>query len=115
MSKGFTTSYRIALLATTVLAMFAGLEVRLVWLHVIDRDDLLRSVDEARRQLIVGQAPAEGGHRRLPRQPSSPRAARSWSSESTPSSIRIEDRPKWPLPSDVGFGVPLVGHRARPS
>jgi len=56
MSKGFTTNYRIALLATLVLAMFAGVEARLVWLHVIDRDELLRSVDEARRQLIVDNA-----------------------------------------------------------
>ena len=56
MSKGFTSSYRIALLASLVMAMFAGLEVRLVWLHVIDRDELLRSVDEARRQLIVDNA-----------------------------------------------------------
>jgi cell division protein FtsI/penicillin-binding protein 2 len=56
MSKGFTSTYRIALLASLVLAMFAGLEVRLVWLHVIDRDELLRSVDEARRQLIVDNA-----------------------------------------------------------
>ena len=56
MSKGFTSSYRIALLASLVLAMFAGLEARLVWLHVIDRDELLRSVDEARRQLIVDNA-----------------------------------------------------------
>jgi cell division protein FtsI/penicillin-binding protein 2 len=56
MSKGFTTSYRIALLASLVLAMFAGLEARLVWLHVIDRDELLRAVDEARRQLIVDNA-----------------------------------------------------------
>src|SRR5271168_1105965 len=56
MSKGFTTNYRIALLATLVLTMFAGVEARLVWLHVIDRDELLRSVDEARRQLIVDNA-----------------------------------------------------------
>ena len=56
MSKGFTTTYRIALLAITVLALFAGVEARLVWLHVVDRDDLLRSVDEARRQLIVDNA-----------------------------------------------------------
>src|ERR1017187_2538650 len=56
MSKGFTTSYRIALLASLVLAMFAGLEVRLVWLHVVDRDELLRSVGEARRQLSVDYA-----------------------------------------------------------
>jgi cell division protein FtsI (penicillin-binding protein 3) len=56
MSKGFTTSYRIALLASVVIALFAGVEVRLVWLHVVERDDLLRSVDEARRQLIVDNA-----------------------------------------------------------
>jgi cell division protein FtsI/penicillin-binding protein 2 len=56
MSKGFTTSYRIALLASLVLAMFAGVEARLFWLHVVDRDELLRSVDEARRQLIVDNA-----------------------------------------------------------
>jgi len=56
MSKGFTSSYRIALLAGIVLAMFVGLEARLVWLHVVDSGDLLRSVDEARRQLIVENA-----------------------------------------------------------
>src|SRR5579859_362813 len=56
MSKGFSSTYRIALLAGLILAMFAGLEVRLVWLQVVDRDELLRSVDEARRQLIVDNA-----------------------------------------------------------
>ncbi len=56
MSKGFTATYRIALLAILVLAMFAGIEARLVWLHIVDRDDLLRSVGEARRQLIVDNA-----------------------------------------------------------
>ena len=58
MSKGFTTNLRQnrPFLATLVLAMFAVVEARLVWLHVIDRDELLRSVDEARRQLIVDHA-----------------------------------------------------------
>jgi cell division protein FtsI (penicillin-binding protein 3) len=56
MSKGFTSSYRIALLASLVVAMFAGVGARLVWLHVIDRDELLRSVNEARRQLISDSA-----------------------------------------------------------
>lgn len=56
MSKGFSSTYRIALLAGLVLAMFAGLQVRLIWLQVVDRDELLRSVDEARRQLIVDNA-----------------------------------------------------------
>jgi cell division protein FtsI (penicillin-binding protein 3) len=56
MSKGFSSTYRIALLAGLVLTMFAGLLARLVWLQVVDRDELLRSVDEARRQLIVDNA-----------------------------------------------------------
>jgi cell division protein FtsI/penicillin-binding protein 2 len=104
MSKGFTSSYRIALLASAVLAMFAGLEARLVWLHVIDRDDLLRSVDEARRQLIVDYArrgdimDANG--------------ALLATSRSIvvlgvdPQFVRMEDRAKWPQLAAL-IGVPL--------
>src|SRR5271170_2766478 len=104
MSKGFTTNYRIALLATLVLAMFAGVEARLVWLHVIDRDELLRSVDEARRQLIVDNArrgdilDAHG--------------ALLATSRSVvvlgvdPQFLRPEDRAKWPQLADL-LGMPL--------
>jgi cell division protein FtsI (penicillin-binding protein 3) len=104
MSKGFTTSYRIALLATAVLAMFAGLEVRLVWLHVIDRDELLRSVDEARRQLIVDSArrgDIVDSHGAL--------LATSRSIVVLgvdPQFIRSEDRPKWPQLATL-IGVPV--------
>jgi cell division protein FtsI/penicillin-binding protein 2 len=52
MSKGFASSYRIVLLATGLLACFCGLAVRLVWLHVIDRDSLLRTITRVRHQVI---------------------------------------------------------------
>ncbi|MGH7943680.1 MAG: peptidoglycan D,D-transpeptidase FtsI family protein [Opitutaceae bacterium] len=52
MSKGFASSYRIVLLATGLLACFGGLGVRLVWLHVIDRDSLLRTITKVRHQVI---------------------------------------------------------------
>jgi cell division protein FtsI/penicillin-binding protein 2 len=105
MSKGFTSSYRIALLASAVLAMFAGIEARLVWLHVIDRDELLRSVDEARRQLIVDNA------RRGDIVDSN--GALLATSRSIielgvdPQFIRDEDQRKWPQLSAL-IGVPLA-------
>jgi cell division protein FtsI (penicillin-binding protein 3) len=52
MSKGFASSYRIVLLASGLLACFAGLGVRLVWLHVIDRDALLKTITKVRYQVI---------------------------------------------------------------
>jgi cell division protein FtsI (penicillin-binding protein 3) len=52
MSKGFASSYRIVLLATGLLVCFGGLGVRLVWLHVIDRDSLLKTITKVRHQLI---------------------------------------------------------------
>ena len=48
MSKGFASNPRQILLATIVLASFVGVGARLVWLHVIDRDALLRYVSQAR-------------------------------------------------------------------
>ena len=56
MSKGFASNYRLVLLATIVVACFATLGARLVYLHVIDRDELVRFVDKARRQIIVENA-----------------------------------------------------------
>src|SRR5688572_6839147 len=52
MSKGFASSYRIVLLASGLLVCFGGLGVRLVWLHVIDRDSLLKTITKVRHQLI---------------------------------------------------------------
>ena len=56
MSKGFASSYRLWLLASGVAACFTGLGARLVFLHVIDRDELVRYVDKARRQIVVENA-----------------------------------------------------------
>jgi cell division protein FtsI/penicillin-binding protein 2 len=51
MSKGFASNSRQVLLATIILASFAGIGVRLVWLHVIDRDALLKYVSQARYRI----------------------------------------------------------------
>src|SRR6185503_17217787 len=56
MSKGFASSYRIVILAVGILICFAGLGARLVYLHVIIRDELVASIDKARRQIIVETA-----------------------------------------------------------
>ena len=107
MSKGFTSNYRIALLATAVLAAFVGLEMRLVWLHVIDRDELLRSVDEARRQLIADYArrgDIVDDHGSL--------LATSRSVivlGVDPQFLRPEDKPRWPeLAALIGVPLPEV-------
>jgi len=55
MSKGFASN-RLTLLAIGVLACFTGVGVRLVFLHVVDRDELLGFVDKARRQIVVEHA-----------------------------------------------------------
>ena len=52
MSKGFASNYRVGLLAGLILFGYGALGVRLVWLHVIDRDHLLTSVEKVRREVI---------------------------------------------------------------
>src|SRR4051812_40272492 len=56
MSRGFASNYRIVLLAGGLFACFAGLGARLVWLQILDREELLRSVAKARRQLTVEES-----------------------------------------------------------
>ena len=56
-SKGFASNYRIVLLATVVFTSFVGVGVRLVHLHVIDREKLVRHVDRARRSCGPGVRP----------------------------------------------------------
>ncbi len=50
MSRGFASNYRIVLMAIGLFACFAGVGVRLVCLHVIDRDNLLRNVAKTRQK-----------------------------------------------------------------
>jgi cell division protein FtsI (penicillin-binding protein 3)/stage V sporulation protein D (sporulation-specific penicillin-binding protein) len=49
-SRGFASNYRVALLAVAVPLCFAGVGVKLVRLHVIDRDSYLSAVGKTRRQ-----------------------------------------------------------------
>lgn len=56
MSKGFASSYRIVLLATGLFGCFAVLGGRLIWLHYLNRDELLKSVVKARGQITVEKA-----------------------------------------------------------
>ncbi|MBW8782492.1 MAG: penicillin-binding protein 2 [Verrucomicrobia bacterium] len=56
MSKGFASNYRIVLLGVGVLACFGCVGLRLLDLHVLDRDRLVGAVDRARRQIIVETA-----------------------------------------------------------
>lgn len=56
MSKGFASNGRMTLLAVGVLACFTAVCGRLVYLHVLHRDELLRFVEKARRQIVVEHA-----------------------------------------------------------
>lgn len=56
MSKGFASNLRMTLLAAGVLVAFCAVGVRLVYLHVLDREELLKFVDKARRQIVVEHA-----------------------------------------------------------
>jgi cell division protein FtsI (penicillin-binding protein 3)/stage V sporulation protein D (sporulation-specific penicillin-binding protein) len=56
MSRGFSSNGRIVLLAAGIFLCFGGVGVRLVWLHVLDRDELLKYIDQARRSFVVENA-----------------------------------------------------------
>jgi len=56
MSKGFASNLRMTLLAVGVLGLFTAVCGRLVYLHVLHRDELLKFVDKARRQIVVEHA-----------------------------------------------------------
>lgn len=56
MSKGFASSYRIVLLAIGLFACFGALGVRLVWLHVVEREALLQQVAKQRHAFSVKTA-----------------------------------------------------------
>ncbi len=56
MSRGFASNYRIVTLATGILLCFGGVAVRLVDLHVWQRTELLKYVEQARRSFVVENA-----------------------------------------------------------
>lgn len=56
MHKGFASNYRIVLLAIAVFGGFAAIGTRLVDLHVVDREKLIRHVDRVRETFVVQPA-----------------------------------------------------------
>ncbi len=56
MRRGFASNYRIVLLTLVVGLCFAGLAARLVHLHVLDRERLLKIITKARTNIIVENA-----------------------------------------------------------
>ncbi|HEY9249221.1 MAG TPA: penicillin-binding protein 2 [Rariglobus sp.] len=56
MSKGFASNYRIVLLGAGILASFGCIGIRLLDLHVFERERLMGYVDRARRQITVEAA-----------------------------------------------------------
>ncbi|MDD3179273.1 MAG: penicillin-binding protein 2 [Opitutaceae bacterium] len=56
MSKGFASNARMTLLGLGVLSCFVCVAVRLVFLHVVDRDDLLKLIEKARHQVVIEHA-----------------------------------------------------------
>jgi cell division protein FtsI/penicillin-binding protein 2 len=107
MSKGFASNYRIVLLAVFVVASFAGLAARLVWLQVYDRDELLDYVEKAHRQIIVqtarrGDILDARGNLLATSRPLIVLGV-------DPQSLRPEDEKKWPqLAALIGRPLPEV-------
>ena len=56
MSRGFASNYRIVFLATGIFLCFGGVAARLVDLHVWQRAELLKYVEQARRSFVVENA-----------------------------------------------------------
>lgn len=56
MSKGFASNYRILLLGAGILGCFGWIGLRLLDLHVFERDRLVSYVDRARRQITIEPA-----------------------------------------------------------
>ncbi len=94
MSRGFASSYRILLLGAALFACFGGLAVRLVWLHVIERDALLQPVARV-RPMLIPEAARRGDILDA-------RGARLATSRTEivlgvdPHSLLPRDRPRWP-------------------
>ncbi|MDR0353234.1 MAG: penicillin-binding protein 2 [Opitutaceae bacterium] len=93
-SRGFASTYRVALLAGAMLLCFAGVGVKLVRLHIIDRDLYLAAVEKSRQQSTTMHA------RRgdiLDARGDILATSRSMIELGVdPQTLRPEDEPKWP-------------------
>ncbi|MFA5264574.1 MAG: penicillin-binding protein 2 [Opitutaceae bacterium] len=108
MRRGFASNYRIVLLTVVVGLCFAGLAARLVNLHVLDREHLLKMITKARTNIIVENA-RRGDIRDL-------RGNILATSKTQvilgvdPQMLRPEDEGKWPQLAEL-IGVPLADLR----
>ena len=94
MSKGFASSLRTGFLAIALLACFAGVGLRLIWLHVVNRDELLRFVNRARQ--TVDRVPARRGDILDRRGTVLATSLSLVTVKVTPGILREKDRNKWP-------------------
>lgn len=104
MSRGFASNYRIFLLSAVVFLCLAGIGTRLVFLHVIDRGQLLNYVEQVRRQVIV--EPARRGNIYDSHQHLLATNQSMYNVGVDPQSLRPEDRAKWPELASL-LGLPL--------
>ena len=103
MSKGFASNYRIVLIASGLFVCFGAVGVRLVRLHVLERDTLLKTIARARENLI-----AETARRGDIRDANGGILATSSSRLKVgvdPFSLRPQDEKKWPQLAEL-LGLP---------
>jgi cell division protein FtsI/penicillin-binding protein 2 len=56
MSQGYAANHRMRFLTVGVIACFMVIGVRLLFLHILDREELLKFVEKARKQIVVERA-----------------------------------------------------------
>jgi cell division protein FtsI/penicillin-binding protein 2 len=104
MARGFASNYRIVLVAATVVVAFAGIALRLVHLHVIDRERLTSFVEKVRRQIVV--EPARRGDILDARGKFLATSRSQITLGVDPQVLRPEDESKWPELARL-LGLPL--------
>ena len=104
MARGFASNYRIVLVAATVMVSLAGIALRLVHLHVIDRERLTSFVEKVRRQIVV--EPARRGDILDARGKFLATSRSQITLGVDPQVLRAEDESKWPELARL-LGMPL--------
>jgi len=92
--RGFASNYRVVLLAAVVFACLGGVGTRLVFLHIIDRGELLGYIEQVRRQVVV--EPARRGNIYDAHQHLLATNQSVYTLGVDPQVLRESDREKWP-------------------
>jgi len=103
--RGFTSNYRVVLLAAVVFACLGGVGTRLVFLHVIDRGELLGYIEQVRRQVVV--EPARRGNIYDAHQHLLATNHSVYTLGVDPQVLRESDREKWPELAAL-LGIPYA-------